>query len=276
MPQFGLPNVPLPKQEVEFIAITQVVQQFCDEETSLLLDPFVDKVLKCSEPPAKQACHFGTRRWTDQKRFGEDMGAQRSPGGVQGRTIAGHVRCRSFLSRRNQKRARQVASQTQIGSCIDSSVQRGQQTAWPNRLHFKAAYGYGMPDDELPAHCPFEMFEERLARLADNTLMTEILAQVFSIREGRKVRSSQARATPPDGPSRRQLAHILDLTKILSMMQRHIEEFRQQYAVMTNVWMVAKLRQLGRPLCSDLTGNIRSSFRGFHSIKSRQDNTQRK
>ena len=116
----------------------------------------------------------------------------------------------------------------------------------------KARYGNDLTDDELPAQAYFEDFQERLAA---GMLRAEPLDQVISQAEAEE----QDRMKPE--PARQYGIHLdsrLTLQtrrKCTSSNPKDIEELRAKYDVMSNLWLLAQMRQPGRVLYADLSPN---------------------
>ena len=115
---------------------------------------------------------------------------------------------------------------------------------------FRAKYGAHIHESCLPAQSYYEAFEEKLA---DGQLGAETLAQVISFAEEEHQRSQK-----PE-PSRHLGLH-LDSTLTIQTRRRYIssaptstEELRDKYVIMSNMWLLAQMRQPGRHLYADLT-----------------------
>ena len=119
-------------------------------------------------------------------------------------------------------------------------------------VQFKARYGNDLTDDELPAQAYFEDFQERLAA---GMLRAEPLDHVISQAEAEE----QDRTKPE--PARQYGIHLdsrLTLQtrrKYTSSNPKDIEELRAKYDVMSNLWLLAQMRQPGRVLYADLSPN---------------------
>ena len=114
---------------------------------------------------------------------------------------------------------------------------------------FRDQYGKHLKEEDLPVQSYYEQFEESLA---DGCLQAERLTHVVSARE-----EKNQKALKPE-PAR-QLGLHLDSTltiqtnrRFMSNMPTTTEQFRAKYRVMSNCWLLAKLRQSGRHLYSDL------------------------
>ena len=114
---------------------------------------------------------------------------------------------------------------------------------------FKTKYGTHLHDSLLPAQSYFGSFEEKLA---DGQLSAETLSHVISLHEEDRQRAQRPEAS-------RQLGVHLDSTltvetrrKYMSTMPLNSEELRDKYAVMTNMWILAQMRQPGRTMYQDL------------------------
>ena len=115
---------------------------------------------------------------------------------------------------------------------------------------FRDQYGKHLKEDDLPAQSYYEQFEENLA---DGCLQAERLTHVVSARE-----EKDQKALKPE-PARQLGLHLdSSLTiqtkrRFMSNMPTTTEQFRAKYRVMSNCWLLSKLRQSGRHLYSDLT-----------------------
>ena len=116
-------------------------------------------------------------------------------------------------------------------------------------VQFKKKYGTDLPDEELPAQAYYEDFQERLSA---GMLRAESLDQVISMAE-----AEEQERQKPDPP--KQFGIHLDSKLTLQTRRRYvgtaprnIEELRSKYEVMSNMWLLAQLRQPGRSLFSDL------------------------
>ena len=122
---------------------------------------------------------------------------------------------------------------------------------------FKNKFGKHIPDDKLPAQSMFENFSERLA---DGTLKAEPLSHVVSLFE-----EEQQDAKRPD-PTR-QYNLQLDSKLTITTKRRHLSSeptdekgLRLKYSILTNLWLLAQMRQPGRTINADFD---RNTFIGF-------------
>ena len=116
-------------------------------------------------------------------------------------------------------------------------------------VQFKKKYGTDLPDEELPAQAYYEDFQERLSA---GMLRAESSDQVISMAE-----AEEQERQKPDPP--KQFGIHLDSKLTLQTRRRYTgtapkntEELRAKYKVMSNMWLLAQLRQPGRSLLSDL------------------------
>ena len=129
---------------------------------------------------------------------------------------------------------------------------------WASMIfQFKQQYGMNTHDAKLPAQSFFESFEERLH---NGVTEAETLAHVVSLEEER-VQIASKQELPP------QMRMHLDSTLTLQTKKRYIsrtptdpESLRTKYRVMTNLWLLAQLRQPGRQLYADLTKDTFHDF----------------
>ena len=129
---------------------------------------------------------------------------------------------------------------------------------WTSILtEFKNKFGKHIPDDKLPAQSMFENFAERLA---DGTLKAEPLSHVVSLFE-----EKQQDAKRPD-PTR-QYNLQLDSTLTLTTKRRHLSSdptdekgLRLKCSIMTNLWLLAQMRQPGRSIYADFDRNTFIDF----------------
>ena len=121
---------------------------------------------------------------------------------------------------------------------------------WVSLLRtFRAKYGNNIHPSRLPAQTYFESFEERLA---DGTTIAEPLSHVVSLAEEKEQKEKR-----PE--SARQVGIHLDSTLTIQTRRRFVstaptntEELRTKYKIMTNMWLLAQMREPGRKLYEDL------------------------
>ena len=129
---------------------------------------------------------------------------------------------------------------------------------WASMIfQFKQQYGMNIHDAKLPAQSYFESFEERSH---NGVIEAETLAHVVSLEEERVQIASK-----PELPT--QVEMRLDSTLTLQTKKRYIsrmptdaESLRTEYRVMTNLRLLAQLRQPGRQLYADLTKDTFNDF----------------
>ena len=114
---------------------------------------------------------------------------------------------------------------------------------------FRDKYGQRIPEYYLPAQCYFETFEEKVN---EGRIRAETLAQVISLEE----EEAQERSKP-EHPKQLHLTLEANLTlqtrrRFISQMPVSVEQLRTKYQVLSNMWLLAKLRQPGRALYRDL------------------------
>ena len=126
-----------------------------------------------------------------------------------------------------------------------------------SRNSIKNKYGKHIPDDKLPAQSMFENFSERLA---DGTLKAEPSSHVVSLFE-----EEQQDAKKPD-PTR-QFNLQLDSKLTITTKRRHLSSeptdekgLRLKYSIMTNLWLLAQMRQPGRSIYADFDRNTFIDF----------------
>ena len=131
---------------------------------------------------------------------------------------------------------------------------------------FKNKFGKHIPDDKLPAQSMFENFSERLA---DGTLKAEPSSHVVSLFE-----EEQQDAKRPD-PTR-QYNLQLDSKLTITTKRRHLsyeptdeKGLRLKYSILTNLWLLAQMRQPGRSIYADFD---RNTFIDFLEILLDKDN----
>ena len=122
---------------------------------------------------------------------------------------------------------------------------------------FKHKHGTHIPDDKLPAQSMFENFSERLA---DGTLKAEPLSHVVSLFE-----EEQQDAKRPD-PTR-QYNLQLDSKLTITTKRRHLSSeptdekgLRLKCSILTNLWLLAQMRQPGRTIYADFDRNTFIDF----------------
>ena len=129
---------------------------------------------------------------------------------------------------------------------------------WTSLLtEYKNKHGKHIPDEKLPAQSMFENFAERLA---DGTLKAEPLSHIVSLFE-----EEQQDAKRPD-PTR-QYNLQLDSKLTITTKRRHLSSeptdekgLRLKYSIMTNLWLLAQMRQPGRSIYADLDRNTFIDF----------------
>ena len=129
---------------------------------------------------------------------------------------------------------------------------------WTSILsEFKNKFGSQIPDDRLPAQSMFEHFSEKLA---NGTLKDEPISHVVSLFE-----EEQQDMKKPD-PSR-QYNLELDSRLTITTKRRHLSSepadekgLRLKYAIITNLWLLAQMRQTVRSTYQDLD---RCTFNDF-------------
>ena len=129
---------------------------------------------------------------------------------------------------------------------------------WTSLLtEFKNKFGKHIPDDKLPAQSMFENFSERLA---DGTLKAEPLSHVVSLFE-----EEQQDAKRPD-PTRHYNLQ-LDSKLTITTKRRHLSSeptdekgLRLKYSIVTNLWLLAQMRQPGRSIYADFDRNTFVDF----------------
>ena len=107
-------------------------------------------------------------------------------------------------------------------------------------VQFKTQYGMSIHDAKPPAQSYYESFEERLH---NGIIEAETLAHVVSLADEREQIASK-----PEPPF--QMGMHLDATlslqtkkKYMSTMPTNTESLRTKYRIMTNLWLLAQLRQ---------------------------------
>ena len=122
---------------------------------------------------------------------------------------------------------------------------------------FKNKHGKHIPEDKLPAQSMFENFSERLA---DGTLKAEPLSHVVSLFE-----EEQQDSKRPD-PTR-QYNLQLDSKLTITTKRRHLSTeptdekgLRLKYSILTNLWLLAQMRQPGRTIYADFDRNTFIDF----------------
>ena len=122
---------------------------------------------------------------------------------------------------------------------------------------FKNKHGKHIPEEKLPAQSMFENFSERLA---DGTLKAEPLSHVVSLFE-----EEQQDSKRPD-PTR-QYNLQLDSKLTITTKRRHLSTeptdekgLRLKYSILTNLWLLAQMRQPGRTIYADFDRNTFIDF----------------
>ena len=133
-------------------------------------------------------------------------------------------------------------------------------------VQFKKKYGTDLQDEELPSQYYYEDFQERLSA---GMLRAEPLDQVISLSEA-ELQDSQR----PDPPRQYGIHLNAQLTlqtrkRYSSVAPKNIEELRAKYEVMSNMWLLAQLRQPGRSVFADLEPTTFQKF--LKQLLSKQD-----
>ena len=122
---------------------------------------------------------------------------------------------------------------------------------------FKNKHGKHIPEEKLPAQSMSENFSERLA---DGTLKAEPLSHVVSLFE-----EEQQDSKRPD-PTR-QYNLQLDSKLTITTKRRHLSTeptdekgLRLKYSILTNLWLLAQMRQPGRTIYADFDRNTFVDF----------------
>ena len=129
---------------------------------------------------------------------------------------------------------------------------------WTSLLtEYKNKHGKHIPDEKLPAQSVFENFAERLA---DGTLKAEPLSHIVSLFE-----EEQQDAKRPDPTRQHNLQ--LDSKLTITTKRRHLSSepidekgLRLKYSIMTNLWLLAQMRQPRRSIYADLDRNTFIDF----------------
>ena len=113
----------------------------------------------------------------------------------------------------------------------------------------KKKYGSDLQDEELPAQAYYEDFQERLSA---GMLPAESLHQVISLAE-----VEEQERQKPDPPKQFGIHFHSKLPlqtrrRYTGAAPKNTVELRAKYEVMSNMWLLAQLRQPGRSLFSDL------------------------
>ena len=111
---------------------------------------------------------------------------------------------------------------------------------------FKEKCGQGIPESALPAQCCFEAFEEKIN---EGRFRAETLAQVISLEEEEAQERSKPEHPKSDSGG---TFNFADTSPIHLVDAQTVEQLRTKYQVLSNMWLLAKLRQPGRTLCRDL------------------------
>ena len=109
---------------------------------------------------------------------------------------------------------------------------------------FKKKYGKMHPS-KLPGQSYFEAFEEKLA---SGELKAETLAQVISESEEEEQRKLKPEPSRHLGINLNTSLMIQTRRRYLSAMPQNTEQLRTKYRIMSNMWLLAQVRQPGRRL----------------------------
>ena len=110
-------------------------------------------------------------------------------------------------------------------------------------VQFKAKYGNDLTDDELPAQAYYEDFQERLAA---GMLRTESLDQVVSQAEAEEQDRTKPESTRQYGIHLDSRLTLQTRRKYTSSHPKDVEQLRAKYYVVSNLWLLALMRQPGR------------------------------
>ena len=129
---------------------------------------------------------------------------------------------------------------------------------WASMIfQFKQQYGMNIHDAKLPAQSYFESFEERLH---NGVTEAETLAHVVSVEEERVQIASKPELSTQMGTHIVWTLTLQTKKRYISRMFADPESLRTKYRVMTNLWLLAQLRQPGRQLYADLTKDTFNDF----------------
>ena len=119
-------------------------------------------------------------------------------------------------------------------------------------FQFKTQHGLNIHEVKLPSKSYCESLEERLH---NGVIEAETLAHAVSLEEEREQMASK-----PEPPT--QMGLHLDSTLTLQTKKRYLSGMltRTKYRVMTNLWLLAQLRQPGRQLHADLSKDTFNDF----------------
>ena len=107
---------------------------------------------------------------------------------------------------------------------------------------FKKKYGKQHPS-KLPGQSHFEAFEKKLA---SGELKAETLAQVISETEEEEQRKLKPEPSRHLGINLDASLMIQTRRRYLSAMPQNTEQLRTKYRIMSNMWLLAQMRQPGR------------------------------
>ena len=110
---------------------------------------------------------------------------------------------------------------------------------------------------KLPSQSYYESFEERLH---NGVIEGKTLAHVVSLEEEREQMALKAEPPTQMGLHLDSTLTLLTKKRYLSRMPTDLESLRTKYRVMTNLWLLAQLRQLGRQLYADLSKDTFNDF----------------
>ena len=122
---------------------------------------------------------------------------------------------------------------------------------------FKDKYGSNIHDSRLPAQSYFDGFEERLS---DGSMIAEPLTHVVSMLEEQKMKAQKPEPARTLGINLDSSLTIQTRRRYVSAMPSNFEELRTKYKVMTNMWLLAQMRQPGRHMYLDFDKDTFNDF----------------
>ena len=118
-------------------------------------------------------------------------------------------------------------------------------------FQFKTQHGLNIHEAKLPSQSYYESFEERRCRNSDSR---------GELRRGTRANGVKTRPPTQMGLPLDSTLTLLTKKRYLSRMPTDRESLRTKYRVMSNLWLLAQLRQPGRQLYADLSKDTFNDF----------------
>ena len=127
----------------------------------------------------------------------------------------------------------------------------------PLMTSFRAKYGKHISEEKLPSHSYDESFSEKIAIGA---LKAEPLGKIVSLLEEELQEKNKPETSKRYNVSLDSKLTIATKKELVSSEPVDEKTLREKYYVMTNMWLLAQMRQPGRSICKDLDRNTFMDF----------------